>query len=129
MDTTTTRDLGDYGERLAARYLTEQGFTVLDRNWRCVRGEIDIVATEGRCLVVCEVKTRRSEAFGAPFEAVGRRKVRRLRRLAGQWLEQRADAIAWPGGARGTDDVRIDIVSILRPAVGPVTLTHLRGVE
>ena len=66
----TARALGDYGERLACRYLLGQGLTILDRNWRCARGEIDIVALDGRCVVVCEVKTRTSEAFGAPFEAV-----------------------------------------------------------
>ena len=62
----STRALGDYGERLACRYLLGQGLTILDRNWRCVRGEIDVVAVDGRELVVCEVKTRTSDAYGAP---------------------------------------------------------------
>ena len=62
--------VGAYGERLAARYLLEAGMQVLDRNWRCDQGEVDIVAMDDRCLVVVEVKTRRSLAFGPPVEAV-----------------------------------------------------------
>src|SRR5690348_6271287 len=56
--------LGRYGEALAVRYLREQGMEVVDRNWRCEIGEVDIVARDGDCLVICEVKTRRSSGFG-----------------------------------------------------------------
>jgi putative endonuclease len=122
MDRRANRQLGDYGERLACRYLTEIGFTIVERNWRCARGEIDIVAVDGSCLVVCEVKTRRSEAFGAPFEAVTPTKARRLRRLAGLWLAQATQDL------RTGDDLRIDVISILRPAGGRVRVEHLRGV-
>jgi putative endonuclease len=122
MDRRSNRQLGEYGERLACRYLTDIGFTILERNWRCARGEIDIVAVEGDCLVVCEVKTRRSEAFGAPFEAVTPTKARRLRRLAGLWLDAAAER-----DRRGSD-LRIDVVSVLRPAAGPARVEHLRGV-
>ena len=121
MDRRANRQLGEYGERLACRYLTDIGFTIIERNWRCARGEIDIIAVDGRCLVVCEVKTRRSEAFGAPFEAVTPTKARRLRRLAGLWLAQ------CPPGGRPGDDLRIDVISILRPGDGPVRVEHLRG--
>lgn len=116
----TPRALGDYGERLAARYLVSQGLTILDRNWRCARGEIDIVARDGRCLVVCEVKTRTSEAFGAPFEAVTWSKRRRLRGLAGLWRDEHPDAVP-PG------EMRIDVISILRPRGGRAQLEHLVG--
>ena len=129
MKITTTRELGAYGERLANRYLTESGLVVVDRNWRCVRGEIDIVAVENLALVVCEVKTRSSESFGMPFEAVGRQKLRRLRLLAGLWVEQRASQVSWPGPRRSIGDLRIDVVSILRGSAGPITVAHLRGVE
>jgi putative endonuclease len=122
MDRRANRQLGDYGERLACRYLTETGFTIVERNWRCARGEIDIVAVDGSCLVVCEVKTRRSEAFGAPFEAVTPTKARRLRRLAGLWLAQATQDL------RTGDDLRIDVISILRPTGGRVRVEHLRGV-
>lgn len=118
----STRALGDYGERLACRYLLAQGLTILDRNWRCVRGEIDVVAVDGPELVVCEVKTRTSEAFGAPFEAVTRTKLRRLRSLAGLWRD------AHPGEGVGLA-LRIDVVSILRPPTGRAALQHLRGVS
>ena len=56
------QDLGRRGENLAADYLTERGLVVLSRNWRCRDGELDIVATDGSTLVVCEVKTRSTEA-------------------------------------------------------------------
>ncbi len=122
MDRRANRQLGDYGERLACRYLTDIGFTIVERNWRCARGEIDIVAVDGSCLVVCEVKTRRSEAFGAPFEAVTPTKAKRLRRLAGLWLAQATQDL------RRGDDLRIDVISILRPPGGRVRVEHLRGV-
>ncbi len=122
MDRRANRQLGDYGERLACRYLTDIGFTIVARNWRCARGEIDIIARDGGCLVICEVKTRRSQAFGAPFEAVTPTKARRLRRLAGLWL---ADASAEPD--RG-HDLRIDVVSIGRRDGQPAQVEHLRGV-
>lgn len=115
------RALGDYGEQLATRYLREQGLTIIERNWRCARGEIDIVAMEGDCIVVCEVKTRTSEAFGAPFEAVNRLKKGRLYQLAGMWRDQ---AKAEHRG-RG---LRVDVISIMRPSHGPTRLRHLRCV-
>ena len=114
-----TRALGDYGERLAARYLLEQGVEILDRNWRCVRGELDIVAREGAALVVCEVKTRRGEGFGAPYEAVTWRKQRRLRQLGGLWRDDHPEQSAGP--------LRIDVISILCLPGRPARLEHLRG--
>lgn len=116
---TGRRELGDYGERLAARYLAERGLTVLERNWRCAHGELDLVAREGDCLVFCEVKTRRSQRFGAPVEAVTPRKAARLRRLAAAWLREHDE--------RG-ERIRIDVIGILRPAQGPARLRHLVGV-
>jgi putative endonuclease len=113
------RTLGEYGERLAARYLQDHGMRVVDRNWRCARGEIDLVVRDGDCLVFCEVKTRRSARFGAPVEAVGRRKATRLRQLVAAWLQAHDEH---PGS------VRIDVIGILRPSVGPALVRHLRGV-
>ncbi len=74
--------LGAYGETLAARHLVEQGMVLLERNWRCEAGEIDLVLRDGDVLVVCEVKTRSSLRYGTPHEAVTDIKVARLRRLA-----------------------------------------------
>ena len=74
------------GERLAARHLTSLGMVVLDRNWRCPHGEIDLVLRDGDDLVVCEVKTRSTTAYGDPLEAITWEKARRLRRLAAAYL-------------------------------------------
>ena len=80
--------LGAYGEGLAARHLTGQGMVLLDRNWRCELGEIDLVLRDGPALVVCEVKTRSSTAYGTPLQAVTGQKAARLRRLAARWLAE-----------------------------------------
>ena len=111
--------LGRYGEDLAVRYLRESGMEVLERNWRCEHGEVDVVARDGDCLVICEVKTRRSSGFGEPVEAVTFAKAMRLRRLAGAYLA-RHDA--------ATAQVRIDVVGVMcRPGVVPV-VRHVVGV-
>ena len=77
---------GRWGEELAAEWYQQAGYSVLARNWRCPVGEIDLLVCRGRTLVVCEVKTRRTNAFGPPAAAVGRAKQQRLRRLAVEWL-------------------------------------------
>jgi len=110
--------VGAYGERVAARTLTDAGLRVLDRSWRCLTGELDIVALDGDEVVFCEVKTRRGEAFGAPVEAVGPAKVRRLRALASLWLAEHPDT-------RG--EVRFDVVSVWPQPAGPAAVEHLRG--
>ena len=93
---------------------------VLDRNWRCEHGEIDIVATDGDVLVVCEVKTRSGMAHGGPVHAIGWAKLLRLRRLAAAWLVAHDRSVA---------GVRIDVIGILRPSSGPAELVHLPGVQ
>ena len=83
-----TKDaVGRYGEELAARYLAKSGFAILERNWRCELGEIDIVARDGDALVVCEVKTRRGLNYGSPLESITYRKLATLRKLVGRWLQ------------------------------------------
>ena len=111
--------LGAYGESVAARHLVEQGLVVVDRNWRCEEGEIDLVLRDGPVLVVCEVKTRSSLRYGTPHEAVTDIKVARLRRLATRWLEARGVAVR---------DIRIDMVGIVRPRRGASILDHVRGI-
>jgi putative endonuclease len=111
--------VGAYGEELAARHLADAGLTVVARNWRCPVGEIDIVARDGEVLVIAEVKTRRSLAFGSPAEAITRRKADKLRELALTWLQQHPD--------RGRV-IRFDVVSVVLPAAGAAQLEHLRGV-
>lgn len=111
--------LGRHGEDLAARQLVGAGFEILARNWRCELGEIDIVARDGNSLVIVEVKTRRSTAFGTPAEAITARKADKLRELALAWLQRH------PGGGL---DLRFDVVSIVVPRNGATELSHLRGV-
>lgn len=117
--TQATRALGAYGESFAARRLTEQGMVLLDRNWRCELGEIDLVLREGGVLVICEVKTRTSTDYGNPLEAVGPAKAARLRRLAARWVEMHP--VRPP-------DIRIDMVGVLVPRRGAPTVEHVRGV-
>ncbi|MCW2815934.1 MAG: hypothetical protein JWN84_3389, partial [Nocardioides sp.] len=81
--------LGAYGEHVAERHLVEAGMTVLDRNWRCDEGEIDLVLREGQVLVVCEVKTRTSVLSGTPHEAITDAKLDRLHRLGQRWAQAR----------------------------------------
>jgi putative endonuclease len=99
------RALGDAGEDLVARWYADAGYDVVDRNWRCREGELDLVVARGPVLVFCEVKTRRSTAFGTPAEAVTLTKQRRLRTLATRWLA------AHPGARART--LRFDVASVL----------------
>ena len=111
--------LGRYGEDVAAAHLSAHGLEVLDRNWRCRQGELDIVAREGPVLVFVEVKARSSTRFGTPAEAVHPAKARRIRLLACQWLAEHRPA--------GAGEVRFDVVSVLCPPGGPPELLHLRA--
>lgn len=111
--------LGAYGERIAARHLVAQGMTVLDRNWHCAVGELDLVLRDGGDLVVCEVKTRRGLEFGPPLAAVGSVKLGRLRQSALLWVERRG--LSRP-------PIRIDLVGVLLPRVGAPLVEHVAGV-
>lgn len=111
-------DLGRRGEARAARHLSDHGYTVIDRNWRCPQGELDIIAVRGAELVVVEVKTRRGEGFGHPFEAIDQRKSARLWRLAVAWIA------AHPAEARGRR-LRLDAIAIVGPDPDSARLEHL----
>ncbi|HEX3897679.1 MAG TPA: YraN family protein [Mycobacteriales bacterium] len=109
--------LGIDGENYAVRYLVGAGFRIVDRNWRCPEGEIDILAVDGNTFVIVEVKTRTTTAYGEPHEAVTWRKVRKLRGLAARWLRENP----WPG------PVRFDVVSIVMPRNSLPELEHVRA--
>ena len=112
------RALGTYGERIAARHLVDAGMTLLDRNWRCSEGEIDLVLRDGDVLVACEVKTRSGDSCGSPHEAVDDDKLARLHELVWRWAEEHE---VRPG------EVRVDLVAIIRPRRGPSLVDHVRG--
>lgn len=111
--------VGRYGEDVAAAHVRGRGWEVLDRNWRTREGELDLVALDGDELVVVEVKTRRSVAFGHPAEAVTPRKLARVRRLAALWL---AAHDVHPRS------VRVDVIAVLLPVRGAAEVDHLVGV-
>jgi len=112
-------ELGRRGEDCAAAFLTDAGYRVIARNWRCPQGEIDLVVEGGGEVVFVEVKTRSGTGFGHPFEAITVAKLARLRRLAAAWCEQ---ADAWP------DRIRIDAIAVIaEPGKTPV-IEHLAGV-
>lgn len=111
--------VGAYGEQLAWEHLAGLGYVLVDRNWRCEQGELDIVARDGPCLVFCEVKTRRSTAFGSPVESVTPAKAARLRRLAVAWLRAHGER---------AEEVRIDVVGVMSPRGTPAEVEHLIGV-
>lgn len=120
-----TAALGAYGERLAARHLSELGLAVLDRNWtappgECVAGEIDLVLRERDVLVICEVKTRSSVRSGTPHQAIDASKAARLQMLGQAWLR------AHPG--LNPAEMRVDLVAVLRPRKGPSVVEHVRGI-
>lgn len=112
--------LGRYGEAVAARHLVQvQGMAVLDRNWRCGRGEIDLVLRDGAVLVICEVKTRRGVGCGTPHEAVDDTKRARLQDLARLWMQAHDVRV---------DDVRVDLVAVLMSQRGAAVIDHVRGI-
>jgi len=113
--------LGEMGEQLAAELLQEQGLEVLARNWRCREGELDIVARDSQAdaIVFVEVKTRSSDRFGHPAEAITHTKLHRLRVLAARWLAEHDVRAA---------AVRIDVVAIVRRAGQAPSIEHLRAV-
>jgi putative endonuclease len=111
--------LGAYGERLAAQALESAGLQIVDRNWRCPDGEIDIVAGGPGLVVVCEVKTRRGDRFGSPLEAITGVKAERLYRLGAAWVAE-----------HGCGDLRlrVDVVSVLL-AGRSRRVEHIAGVS
>ena len=97
------RARGQWGEDLAARHYRRLGYTVLDRNWRSARGELDLVVERERIVVFSEVKARRDDRYGPAASAVGPAKQRRIRRLAVEWLDAHPTE---------RDGIRFDVVAI-----------------
>jgi putative endonuclease len=121
MTHTKAQALGALGERIAARWLARDGWTIVDRRWQSGRRDLDLVAIRGDVVAFVEVKTRRGTWAGGPVEAVGWRKQRELTRSAETWLDQRAPVIAPPGAT-----YRFDVIGIVasRERVG---VRHIEG--
>lgn len=116
---TSNTELGRRGEATAAAYLEAAGHEIIDRNWRCADGEIDLVTRDGAEVVFVEVKTRRSTRAGHPLEAITPAKLARLRRLAGAWIATHPNRAS---------RIRLDAVGIVhRPGAAPVVL-HRRAI-
>jgi putative endonuclease len=113
------REVGQLGEDAAVEFLTGLGWVVVERNWRCRYGELDVIAVDGDALVVVEVKTRTGVLFGDVAEAVTVAKYQRMRRLAGIWLGEQGRR--WPV-------VRFDVVAVQLDSSGSASFSHLRGV-
>jgi putative endonuclease len=121
--TESKKQIGVRGEDLACAELERQGMQVLERNWRCRLGEIDIVAAEsgaaGLTLVFCEVKCRSGLSFGHPLEAITYTKMRTLRQLAALWMrEHRMKA----------SSIRVDAIGVVLAPEQEPSLTHVRAV-
>ncbi len=114
---TRRRQLGDAGEEAAAELLCKGGYRIVARNYRCRRGEVDLIAERGELLVFVEVRTRATAAFGAREETVGFRKRRRVVAAARDYLARRR------GSERGA---RFDVVAVVDSPAGP-QLTHFEN--
>lgn len=110
--------LGKYGEDLAAKFLQDRGYQIIERNWRCSIGEIDLIARDKTRIVFVEVKTRNGIGYGHPFEAITSTKMTRMRRLAAQWCMQHETHGA---------NVRLDAIAVLVRS-GKVAIEHLKQV-
>ncbi len=97
--------LGRWGEDRVVRWYRRHGFEILERNWRSRHGELDVIVRRGPVVAVCEVKTRSSNAFGTPAEAVDWQKQRRIRRLAAQWLSEQE--------RKGAVKLRFDVAEVV----------------
>lgn len=112
-------DLGRRGEIVAATWFERGGYTVLERNWRCRSGELDLILRRGTTTVFAEVKTRTSVQYGHPFEAITPAKSARLRRLAAEWCRLNTPL---PG------DIRIDAVAVIDAWSAMPSIEHLAGI-
>ncbi len=102
--TQARRARGISGEDVAAAWYASQGYEVVARNWRCRTGELDLIVRRGPTFVFCEVKSRRTTAFGAPQEAVTHEKRQRIRHLAARWIQ---DSKVRPV------EIRFDVAAVL----------------
>ncbi|RLP75039.1 YraN family protein [Mycetocola tolaasinivorans] len=115
------QDVGRDGENLAVEYLSAHGFEIVERNWRCIAGEVDIIARDGTTGVIAmvEVKTRRGLLAGHPFEAITAKKLARMNAVGVHWREQ----------AGLHERVQLDVIGIILRGAGPAEIEHLRDIS
>lgn len=116
------QDLGRWGEQLASQYYQQRGYVVLAQNWQCRLGEIDLIVSKNNAVVFCEVKTRRSQRYGTAIEAVTKRKVQRLRRLAQVWLKTSSGVLIQDL------EPQLDVIGITQ-LPGGAELVHIRNAQ
>ncbi|UFS60986.1 YraN family protein [Subtercola endophyticus] len=138
-------ELGRRGEQLAVDHLVGAGYTIVQRNWRCTQGEIDIVAERRGVVVFVEVKTRSGLRYGHPFEAITVAKLARLKRLSAAWCEAHGAEATAEGNSGDSDgdggvdaaaanrrrarrQIRIDAIGVVAPTGRPATIEHLEGI-
>ncbi len=112
------RTLGERGEAIAAAYLVGQKFTIVEKNFRCKAGEVDIIARDGKTYVFVEVKTRRSLSCGPPQASVNQFKQRQISKAALTWLAKNR---LFGTGAR------FDVIAILMPDHQVPVIDHIRN--
>lgn len=110
-------DIGEFGEDLATEYLMQQGFEILERNWRHRYWELDLICKEGNTTVFVEVKTRKSTKYGHPEEGLTKKKLKTIIAAGAEYLHKNPN---W--------DVRYDCVSILLQGKKVKDLLHIRDV-
>ncbi|MGM9540447.1 YraN family protein [Anaerovibrio sp.] len=113
-----SKELGRRGEALAAQYLATHGCSIVEQNYRCPAGEIDIIARCGELVIFAEVKTRRSGRFGRPGAAVDSFKQQKIIRSAGWYIRGK--------GLEGSR-FRFDVLEVMRTPAGQMSVNHIRG--
>lgn len=112
--------LGALGEEAAVRHLMVRGYRIIERNWRCRLGEIDIIAMDGEELVIVEVRTKSRISFGTGAESVNLRKQRKLRQLALTFIHQHDQILNL-----SEVNVRFDVISVMREEGGRLRIDHI----
>ena len=112
------RDFGNTGENLATEYLEKQGYTILERNFYCKQGEIDIIAKDKNEIVFIEVKSRSNKLFGIPSEAVTKQKIKHLFKTARYFLYKNKML---------NEYIRFDVVEILIKS-GKFNINHIKQI-
>lgn len=110
--------LGNKGEKIAGEYLESHGYKIIQRNFRCMFGEIDIIACKQDVVVFAEVKTRLSMKYGRPGAAVDGRKQQKIIKTA-QWFLR--------GNKNPGKHFRFDVLEVLRTPAGQSSINHVQG--